>query len=272
MNESSRILLRLEFDGSSFCGWQLQASVDENKRSSIQGEIEKALQTILRSPQRISVKGCGRTDAGVSACEYFCHFDVAEVPQDLEKFRHALSSVLPMGISVLSAFEVSENFHAADSVLFKTYEYRILLRRAKPSFEAGRSWWIHGDLSGFDVEKLTAASQVFIGEHDFKAFAAANHQAATTIRKIDLIEVSQSAVSKDCLDSGIQIRLRFKARGFLKQMVRNMVGALVEVAQGKNRSEDIAHLLASASDRKDAGFCAPPEGLYLMGVDYGRKF
>jgi tRNA pseudouridine38-40 synthase len=265
-----RAVFRIEFDGSPFRGWQLQSAADENLQPSIQGEIERALTTVLRSSERISIKGCGRTDAGVHAYEFYFHAELPTTISDLEKLRHALSSVLPTGISVLSADWAPAHFHAADSVTGKTYEYRILLRRAKPALGAGRVWWIPGDLEQWDLGALQQSLKVFEGEHDFVAFAAANQQAATTRRTLRSATVEVLALDTKHLDSGHEIRLRFEAKGFLKQMVRNMVGAVVEVAQKKRSLDSLRELLDASAQkiRKDAGYCAPSDGLFLLRVSY----
>ncbi len=265
-----RAVFRIEFDGGAFRGWQLQSEADEIIQPSIQGAIEKSLATLLRSAERIGIKGCGRTDAGVHALEYFFHVDIADKDLDLERLRHSLSSILPPEVSVLTAAWAPENFHASDSVKRKTYEYRLLLRRAKPTLHSRRFWWIPMELNEFDLPKLREALEIFEGEHDFVAFAAANQQAATTVRRLESCTIDVQSVSTECLDSGHEIRLRFQAKGFLKQMVRNMVGALVEVAQKKRSLDSLRELLDASSGkiRKDAGYCAPPEGLYLIRVEY----
>ncbi|MBS1985221.1 MAG: tRNA pseudouridine synthase A [Bdellovibrionales bacterium] len=270
-----RIRARLEFSGEGFCGWQLQAEGQESQQPSIQGVMEAALSTVLhRKDQRFLVQGCGRTDAGVHAEEFYAHFDLEpERAGDLEKFRHKLNCVLPEGV-VITGLREQAGFHAADDVTSKTYEYRLLLRRAKPVLARGRCCWlpIEGfDAAQFDRVGVEQALRLLEGTHDFVAFAAANFTARTSVRTLTRCEL----VSRPYLDhpeGGEWICLRFTGDGFLKQMVRNIVGTLIEIGQRRRTVESVQKLLGDGGQpaaRTEAGPCAVPEGLFLVKVEYG---
>lgn len=262
-----RLKLRLEFDGAGYCGWQLQSEgPGYTGLPSLQATLERALATVLRRPgERLPVQGCGRTDSGVHAEEFFCHFDLpAEFSFDgdeLEKFRHRVNCVLPESIVLTHAFN-APGFDALRDVTQKTYEYRILLRRAKPVLHRGRCHWIPAEspqCATFDVERLRAALPLLEGEHDFVAFAASNSSAKTTVREI---------LKAEALVEGALLRLRFTGRGFLKQMVRTLSGTLIELAEGRRDLDSIRNLLQLPGRRQEAGFCTPPEGLFLVKVVY----
>jgi len=267
---SRRFCLRLEFDGSLFCGWQLQSSEAEAVKSSGQGEVERALRVLTRSPQRVVVQGCGRTDAGVSALEFFAHFDLPELcplpeaARDIEKFRHSLNGILPDGIAVTELSAVAADFHALKDVTWKTYEYTLLVRRTKPTFERDRCYWIPETLETFKLDELRKGLALLKGKKDFVNFAAADHTAQTTVREIfeTSIEVTPAG----------ELRLRFTGEGFLKYMVRNLVGTLVEVGVGKRDVASIEHLLNGQLGRKDCGHCAPSCGLRLVRVCYNEDW
>ncbi len=268
---TSRYVLRLEFDGAAYCGWQKQAEDREAAdRPSVQSHVEDGLRTFLRRSERVVVQGCGRTDAGVHAEEFFAHFDLdAEWgPERVEKLRHGLNCLWPAGLAATGAWAVPADFHALDSVEEKTYEYRILLRRSPPTLLRGRCLWLPirpGYREGFDRDRLAEALRALPGEHDFTAFAAAGATTRTTVRKILSAELSAEKLGHD-EGQGELLRLRFRGEGFLKQMVRNLVGTLVEIAQGKREAGDLPRLLREAAPRSEAGFCAPPEGLFLTRV------
>ncbi len=269
---SRRLRLRLEFDGALFCGWQLQSEIHEVEKSSVQGEVERALGVYLRSSSRVVIQGCGRTDAGVSAREFYAHFDLPEsslAELDLEKFRHGLNGILPEGIAVLRVDRVRADFHALRDVTRKTYEYTLLLRRAKPTLERTSAYWVPETLSTFRIEKLREALKRIEGRHDFVAFAASDHTAQTTVREIyEACAEVRALVGHDDPLEGALIHLRFTGEGFLKQMVRTLAGTLVEVGQGKRDLDSILRLLSGEASRSEAGPCAPPHALRLLSVFY----
>jgi tRNA pseudouridine38-40 synthase len=274
-----RALLRLEFDGSPFCGWQMQAEEAEARdRPSIQSTVEKAISIALRRRERrFTVQGCGRTDAGVHAEEYFCHVDIPEdeggAKLELEKFRHSLNALLPPQVSVLKAYAVEADFHALEDVEAKTYEYRMLLRRAKPALLEGRVLWLPIDpasAEAFDSSAFDAAVKAFEGEHDFAPFASVHGTAKTSVRRITRAEVVREALGSDPA-AGLLLRVRFEGTGFLKQQVRTMAGTALDAAEGKRSLASIRGLLSEGGLRTEAGPCLPGPALFLTRVNYGRK-
>ncbi len=267
---NSRLRLKLEFDGRGFCGWQMQAEDREAADApSIQATLEKACAVILRAPGRVVVQGCGRTDAGVHAETFHCHFDLPGgatlTEAELEKFRHGLNAILPEGVAVIEAAPAAADFHALENVVRKTYEYRLLLRRAKPVLERGRVHWLPTPPHAFDLKLFSAAVEAFRGPHDFVAFASVHGTAKTTRRTIARAEV-EAVWSAD--RTACRLYVRFEGDGFLKQQVRTMVGTALEVAEGKRTLASVAELLARPGTRPEAGFCVPADGLFLKNVVY----
>ncbi len=276
---TKRILLKLEFCGTDFCGWQLQSeSLESRAKHSLQFYVESAIATAFgRHGERYSVQGCGRTDSGVHALEYYCHFDIhRELEprlQDLQKFAHALTGILPRGISVLGAYEIPLDFHALKSASQKVYEYRLFLRNEAPTTHADFMYWLAAEIDAptgrrnFDFEAFRTAAKVFVGTHDFAALASAGSDVKSTVRTISKIEIMREKFPH--IDSeGDLVRIRFWGNGFLKQMVRNIVGTLIEVGIGKRTQSEVTELLSAESVRKDAGVCAPAQGLSLSRVIY----
>jgi len=279
MTSFARAVFRLEFDGALFCGWQMQdAGLEAQAKPSLQRTFESALATVLHLKKGPTVVGCGRTDAGVHALEFFAHADLPSPdgggPERLEKIRHSLNAVLPGPVAVTKAFWASPGFDAIRSVTRKTYEYRLLLRRCKPALDLGRVYWLPLDPAredGFAREPVRDLLRSLAGTHDFRAFAAANHTAKTTVREILRAELLEGAYGTDA-SAGHLLRFQFEGRGFLKQMVRNLVGNLVDVATGRRSADGFRELLTNPESlRKDAGLCAPPEGLFLTQVNYDES-
>lgn len=270
-----RYVLELEFDGKPFCGWQMQSAKAESKTPSIQGTLERSLQTVLHSKgKRIVIQGCGRTDTGVHAEQFFAHFDVSEDEMKkcggIERVRHKLNSVLPNEVVALRHFEAPKNFHALNSVVRKTYEYRILQRRAKPTLALNHVYWLPQETNReelMDWSLLKKGLELFKGEHDFLAFASKGSDVKTTKREIYSVELNEELKRAD----EKLLFLRFCGNGFLKQQIRNMVGTLLELGQGKRKLKSIEDLLSNpqkAGGREAAGYCVPPDGLFLVGVEY----
>ena len=243
-----RYKLTIEYDGQPFAGWQYQADV-----VTVQGVLEAAVAQINGAPS--SVQGAGRTDSGVHALAQVAHVDLARA-WDTFKLRNALNAnVRPHPVSVLAAEEVSGEFHARFSAARRHYLFRILNRRAPPALDRHKVWWLPVDL---DSEAMHAAAQVLVGKHDFSTFRAAQCQAASPVKTLDRLDVARY---------GELIEIRADARSFLHNQVRSMVGSLRLVGEGKWT----AHLLKRALDAKDRAQCgpvAPPDGLYLLKVDY----
>ncbi len=272
---SRRLVLRLEFHGKGYCGWQLQSEQSEAQIPSIQGTIERALKMLLRSSERIPTQGSGRTDSGVHAREYFCSFIIPESldfstdDENIEKLRRSLNGVLPESIAVTHAFRHDDDFHVIDEIAWKTYEYTILFRESKAVHGQDLMWSVVQDWKNFDSRAFLKALPLFEGTHDFKAFAAADHAAQSTVRNIIAVRcITEPYGLTSTQDAGVLVRLRITGQGFLKQMVRNIVGTLVEVGQGKRSVEDVSVLISEARSRAEAGYCAPAQGLSLVQISY----
>ncbi len=273
-----RYALRLEFDGTSFCGWQTQGSKVERKYPSVQNTVQKTIKKLLGTRKAIKVHGCGRTDSGVHAEEYIAHVDIPneflpKFKNEARRLRLGLNSLLPKSICVKDIAEVDATFEALDSVTTKVYEYRVLVKMTKPVLDLGRVYWIPAELDQlerFDLDLLKTTLKVLEGRKDFAAFASSGHTVKSTVRNI--IRVS-------CEDEirpgsrGRLVRIQFEGEGFLKQQVRNMVGASLAVATHKRPTNFVEKLLEQSngpSTRIPSLFCAPAEGLFLVKVNYDR--
>lgn len=240
--------LPLEYDGGGFAGWQRQENAP-----SVQAAIEVAVRAF--SGETVLVQAAGRTDAGVHATGQVAHLDLAK-QTTATTLRDAVNHHLkPQPVAVLAAEPAAADFHARFSARGRRYRYRILDRRAPAVLQRGRVWWVPRSL---DVEAMNAAAQRLIGRHDFTSFRAAACQAASPIKTLDRLEVRR-------VESEVWIEAA--ARSFLHHQVRNLVGTLHFVGVGKWVPEQVSAVLA-ARDRRAAGPTAPPEGLYLTGVDY----
>lgn len=260
----------MEWDGSGFAGWQLQSEGPGFEGVvTIQSVFEKALATALRRHgERFPVDGCGRLDAGVHAEEFYAHADLPAGlgNETLENFRHKVNCLLPDGVVVTRMFPVSQDWHARRSSAGKIYLYKLFVRRSKPTLLKNKVLWIPVDTDKpefFDDSKLKLALDLFVGTHDFFAFAAANFTAKTSVRTITKIELTKN---------GAVYEIKVHGTGFLKQMVRNIVGSCIEVAQHKRSIESIRSLLGmdgqAVGKRHQAGLCADAHALYLHKVIY----
>jgi tRNA pseudouridine38-40 synthase len=243
-----RYRLTIEYDGRGYAGWQRQ----ENG-PSIQAALEESITRF--SGERVTVTGAGRTDAGVHARGQVAHFDLArEFPVDT--VRDAMNAHLrPQPIAVLDAVMTAPDFHARFSAVARSYEYRILCRRAPPTLDAGRVWHVGRRL---DSDAMQTSARLLIGQHDFTTFRAAECQAKSPVKTLDVFDVCEQ-------DSEICFSVR--ARSFLHHQVRSMVGTLKAVGEGRFPPEHVARILA-AKDRTACGPVAPPEGLTLIRVEY----
>ncbi len=243
-----RYKLTIEYDGGPFVGWQRQ----ENG-PSVQQALEEAVEAFCQ--ERVVVHGAGRTDAGVHALGQVAHIEIAkDAPPD--KVRDALNFHLkPDPIAVLSAEIAAPDFHARFSATGRAYLYRILTRRAPAVLERGHVWHLPVAL---DAAAMHEAAQVLVGRHDFNSFRSSECQADSPVKTLDELSVSRV---------GEEIHVVAKARSFLHNQVRIMVGTLKWVGEGKWTAQNVAAALAAA-DRTKGGPTAPPDGLYLTQVRY----
>jgi len=250
------IRLVVEYDGTALCGWQRQAN-----GPTVQGHLEAALGRLLA--HEVAVVGASRNYAGVHARSQVASFRT-ERAIPLHGIRRGLNSLLPLAIAVADAAEVPDDFHPRFSATGKHYRYLVLTRGERSPRWRDRAWHRPGAL---DVAAMRQAVEALVGEHDFAAFRAAGCTARRTVRRIEDIAIGAEA------EAGQPWLVAFDVRGnaFLRNMVRILVGTLVEVGAGRRPMEQVAEILASR-DRTRAGITAPPQGLELMSVRYdGRK-
>ncbi|MDA8230880.1 MAG: tRNA pseudouridine(38-40) synthase TruA [Magnetospirillum sp.] len=243
-----RYKLLLEYDGTGFIGWQRQ-----DNGLSVQEALEQAVVKLCQ--QHATVFAAGRTDAGVHATGQVAHFD-AERVFAADTLRDALNFHLkPHPVSVLGADVVDESFHARFSAVGRSYLYRIVNRRAPLALDRDRAWWIPVRL---DAEAMAEGAKHLLGRHDFTTFRASECQAKSPVKTLDVLDIARD---------GEAIAIIAAARSFLHHQVRNMVGTLKLVGEGKWHPEDVGRAL-DAKDRKAGGPTAPAAGLYLTAVTY----
>lgn len=243
-----RYRLLIEYDGAPFCGWQIQ-----DNGPSVQGALEDAVKAICG--QHIRVHGAGRTDAGVHALGQVAHCDV---PKELVpgRLRDGLNAHLrPHPIGVLAADVVPDTFEARFSAIRRHYVYRIVNRRANLTIDAGHVWRVPRRL---DAAAMHEAAQRLLGKHDFTTFRDTECQAKSPEKTLDQLDVTRD---------GDAINIVTSARSFLHSQVRSMVGSLEWVGEGRWTPDDMQRAL-EARNRQACGPVAPPDGLYLVRVDY----
>ena len=242
-----RIKLTLEYDGTAYFGWQLQAGQD-----SIQGRIERALAQIFNSP--IRVQGAGRTDAGVHARGQVAS---AMLPREFDttELKRALNALLPSDIAIVSVERAQDDFDPRRDAHSRVYEYRVLNRESRSAFEFRYSWLVREAL---DLDSMRAAARVFVGEHDFAAFRTLGSAEKTTMRRV---------IASDWTRKNDVLIYRVEATSFLRHMVRTMVAAMVETGRRKIAADDVAAMIESRN-RATAPAPAPAFGLYLVKVRY----
>jgi tRNA pseudouridine38-40 synthase len=239
----------LEYDGTCYHGWQLQSGVP-----TIQEALESALERILGKATR--VHGAGRTDAGVHATGQVAHF-VADLRHSEQDLQRACNALLPDDITVISVRSAAADLHARHSALSKTYTYCILNRPLRSSLARAYSWHVPQLL---DLAAMERAAQLLVGSHDFAAFGAPTDGTPSTVR-----EILEAFWQRD--DAGETLRFTIRGSGFLRYMVRSIVGTLVPVGLGKIEAQEFLSILESR-DRSKAGPTAPPHGLFLEWVEY----
>ncbi|MCS7314445.1 MAG: tRNA pseudouridine(38-40) synthase TruA [Bryobacterales bacterium] len=245
-----RIRITLAYDGTDYHGWQVQPSLP-----TIQGTLQQVLARIEGKP--VQVTGAGRTDAGVHALAQVAAFDLENrIPPD--NLRRAMNRLLPPAIRVLEAREAPPDFHPRRDALSKTYEYRIWRAEICPPFQR---LYVHHFPYPLDEERFISAARLFEGEHDFTAFAATDEKDRLGGSKVRRI------FSSGAFHEGERLIYRVTGNGFLKHMVRNMVGTLLEVGRGRLDEAGVAELLRSGRPAS-AGPTAPSCGLFLVEVRY----
>ena len=243
-----RYKLTIEYDGTPFVGWQIQGV-----GVSVQGVLTDAIAAFCG--HAVKVAGAGRTDAGVHALRQVAHVDLAKEWR-ADRVRDAVNAHLrPHPVAVLSVEKAADNFDARFSARKRHYRYRIVNRRADLALERTRAWRVPRRL---DAEAMHAAAQRLVGKHDFTTFRSTECQAKSPVKTLDRLDVTRD---------GDEVDVTAVARSFLHNQVRSMVGSLVHVGEGKWSTDDLAAALA-ARDRAACGQVAPPQGLYLVRVDY----
>ena len=245
-----RFRLDIEYDGGPYAGWQRQAG-----QHSVQAAIEQALEKFCGAA--VILRGAGRTDAGVHATGQVAHIDLTKDWRP-DIVRDAVNAHLAQAgerVAVLAAIVVPDDFDARFSATARHYLYRIANRRAPPALDKGKVWWVPKRL---DAQAMHEAAKRLLGRHDFTTFRSTQCQANSPLRTLDRLEVARD---------GDSIEIRASARSFLHNQVRSMVGSLKKVGEGAWTAGDLEAAL-DARDRAACGQVAPPDGLFLVGVDY----
>ena len=266
------VLLTIKYDGTPFCGWQRQPNVE-----TVQGEVERVLSILCA--QTIEINGTSRTDAGVHAYGQQASFK-GDFSIPLENLKRAANNLLNPAVEITEVMEVPEDFHARFDSKGKTYEYVIMNTRDKDPFMRNYCYFVDRQL---DTEKIKRALKYIEGTHDFNCFQAAGGEIReTTIRTIFCLKLSiediacrervmsvdQAELVRDNRDfPGKRLTVKITGDGFLYNMVRIIVGTLVDVGLGKIQPDEVQDIIAS-KDRKKAGHTAPPQGLYLKEIYY----
>jgi len=245
-----RIRITVAYDGTGYHGWQVQPGLP-----TIQGVLQEVISEIEEKP--VDVSGSGRTDAGVHALAHVAAFSI-ENPIPLPNLRRAMNRLLPRAIRVLETEEAPPGFDPRRHAIAKTYEYRIFRGEICPPFE---QLYLHHYPYPLDVDRMLRAAPLFEGEHDFSAFAAADERDALGGSKVRTIFSSRAETVGD------RLFYRVRGSGFLKHMVRNLVGTLLEAGKGNIDEDGLRALLAPGASVK-AGPTAPAKGLFLISVEY----
>lgn len=243
-------MLRVAYDGTDYCGWQLQPG-----RPTIEAVLNETLSSLLG--ESIVVKGASRTDSGVHSLGNVAVFDTnTQIPAD--KISYALNQRLPDDIVIQESAEVAADFHPRYCDSRKTYEYRILNRRFPLPTERRDSYFYYRKL---DVEAMQKAAEYFVGTHDFASFCSAHAQTETTVRTVYTCAIEKV---------GDMINIRITGAGFLYNMVRIIAGTLIEVGYGARQPDDMQTVLAACS-RSAAGPTAPAHGLTMIGIEFEKE-
>ena len=248
-----RILLELSYLGSNYAGFQVQPN-----KPTVQSKLQDALCAVYG--ERLPVRGCSRTDAGVHAKQYFATYDTTQhIPTD--RIPLALNCHLPCDIAVRSSELVPDSFHVLHDVLWKEYRYTLYNSQIRDPFIEGRACRLNRIFSDYELERMRDAARLIVGRKDFRAFMSEGSSITDTVRSVFRLDITLS---------GDLIFIDAAADGFLYNMVRIIVGTLIDVARGRFAPDDVADIIASRY-RKRAGFTAPPEGLCLERVCLDRS-
>ena len=244
------IRLTIEYDGSRYQGWQRLGG--DSNANTIQGKLESVLSKM--TGEDVNINGSGRTDAGVHAYGQVANFHT-DCMMSVNEIKDYLTKYLPSDIGIVEVSEASERFHSRLNAKEKTYLYRIAIPGVQNVFERKYLWYFPETL---DIKKMEEAASLLIGTHDFKGFSSIKKTKKSTVRSIYNIEIKKTKK---------EIQISYTGNGFLHKMVRILTGTLVEVGCGKIKPEDITKALKSTK-RSDAGITAPPQGLFLVSVEY----
>ena len=240
-----RYFMELSYNGAPFNGWQIQPSAP-----TVQQELEKALSPILRS--KTNIVGCGRTDSGVHASQFFAHFESSE-NLDFDALTFKLNCMVSREVAVHKIFEVPSDLHARFSATARTYHYFI--NQVKDAFNFDQSWFMHANLN---IGIMNQACEHLIGKQDFTSFSKLHTQTRT-----NLCTISKAAWKVD----GNKLKFEITADRFLHNMVRSIVGTTIDVGKGKISPEEFK-LIIAAKDRQKAGTSVPAQGLFLAKIEY----
>lgn len=246
-----RIALGLAYDGSAWQGWQTQPH-----GQTVQDTLECALAEFAQMP--VPTICAGRTDTGVHAAMQIVHIDTP-LERRMESWIRGVNTFLPRSINVAWAKDVDVSFHARFSALSRTYTYLLWRGRVPPALWVGRAGWTHHSL---DLDAMRAGAHYLIGEHDFSAFRSSQCQAASPIRTLTRLDIEEQ---------GPFVVLTLQANAFLHHMVRNLLGTLLQIGQGREAT-DWTRMLLAQSDRRLSAPTFMPDGLYLSSVDYPAHF
>jgi tRNA pseudouridine38-40 synthase len=242
------IKLTMEYDGTAYHGWQIQPGLQ-----TIQGVMREQIARITQ--QKVNLIGAGRTDAGVHALGQVANFQT-ESAIDLPSLQRGLNSLLPPDIVITRAEEAEEGFHARFSARSKVYEYHILNRSYPSALLRDYAWFVH---HGLDLSSMRTCGKLLIGSHDFSSFRASGDESRHSTREVIRLEIERRQEHL--------VVVTIEANAFLREMVRSIVGTLVDVGQGKTSFEEFKEIFG-AHDRRQAGMTAPAQGLFLVQVKY----
>ena len=248
MNTTARYFIKLSYNGSNFNGWQIQPN-----GITVQEELEKAMGILLNN--KFGVTGCGRTDTGVHASEFYAHFDIEEAAMILscDQLKYKLNLLLPTSIVIHEIFKVNPDVHARFSAISRTYRYQISME--KNPFSNGLTYFYHHQL---DVEAMNKAAMILMEHNDFSCFSKTRTQVKTNICTITKAIWEQE---------GSMLVFTITADRFLRNMVRAIVGTMLDVGRNRITLDDFRKVI-EGKNRSDAGFSVPPQGLFLCEVVY----